>query len=116
MYEKYNAFEVGVGGGGGEYVPQVGFGWSNGVALLLLQQAYPATNGGDSDSDSGLSDAAVIAIACAGAFVGLAIAILVLLHFVHPVPKSGGEVRDSVGVGMQGATAAVHGRHATPLV
>mmetsp|Transcript_28963 Transcript_28963/g.48641 ORF Transcript_28963/g.48641 Transcript_28963/m.48641 type:complete len:265 (-) Transcript_28963:214-1008(-) len=40
MYEKYNAFEVGVGGGGGEYVPQVGFGWSNAVALVLLQQLY----------------------------------------------------------------------------
>ena len=42
MYEKYNAFEVGVGGGGGEYVPQVGFGWSNAVALVLLAQLYPA--------------------------------------------------------------------------
>ena len=36
MYEKYNAYEIGQGGGGGEYVPQVGFGWSNGVALKLL--------------------------------------------------------------------------------
>jgi len=36
MYEKYNAFEPGSTGGGGEYHPQVGFGWSNGVALVLL--------------------------------------------------------------------------------
>merc|ERR1712178_444194 len=36
MFEKYNALKPGVGGGGGEYVPQVGFGWSNGVALALL--------------------------------------------------------------------------------
>jgi len=36
MYEKYSAPEAGVGGGGGEYTPQVGFGWSNGVALSLL--------------------------------------------------------------------------------
>jgi len=36
MYEKYVATEQGVGGGGGEYTPQVGFGWSNGVALTLL--------------------------------------------------------------------------------
>lgn len=36
MYEKYNVFHPGVGGGGGEYTPQVGFGWSNGVALSLL--------------------------------------------------------------------------------
>jgi hypothetical protein len=36
MYEKYNAYVVGEGGGGGEYKPQVGFGWTNGVALVLL--------------------------------------------------------------------------------
>eukprot|EP00051_Salpingoeca_urceolata_P019950 m.295016 g.295016 ORF g.295016 m.295016 type:complete len:659 (-) comp19510_c0_seq5:122-2098(-) len=37
MYEKYNAFEPGTGGGGGEYVPQTGFGWTNGVALEWLR-------------------------------------------------------------------------------
>ena len=36
MFEKYDATTVGRGGGGGEYVPQVGFGWTNGVALQLL--------------------------------------------------------------------------------
>lgn len=36
MYEKYDATKPGVGGGGGEYTPQIGFGWSNGVALVLL--------------------------------------------------------------------------------
>ena len=35
MNEKYNGFS-GSGGGGGEYEPQVGFGWTNGVALVLL--------------------------------------------------------------------------------
>jgi len=39
MYEKYNAFEFGVGGGGGEYKPQQGFGWSNGVALVMLNRS-----------------------------------------------------------------------------
>ena len=38
MYEKYSAVDKGLGGGGGEYTPQVGFGWSNGVALTLLAQ------------------------------------------------------------------------------
>ena len=38
MYEKYNAYEIGQGGGGGEYTPQVGFGWTNGVALKLLAE------------------------------------------------------------------------------
>lgn len=36
MREKYNAFKPGAEGGGGEYPPQVGFGWSNGVALEFL--------------------------------------------------------------------------------
>lgn len=36
MYEKYDATQMGVGGGGGEYVPQRGFGWTNGVLLELL--------------------------------------------------------------------------------
>jgi len=37
MHEKYSASCYGVGGGGGEYEPQVGFGWSNGVVLQLLR-------------------------------------------------------------------------------
>ncbi|CAM9251232.1 unnamed protein product, partial [Hapterophycus canaliculatus] len=36
MMEKYDANETGKGGGGGEYNVQVGFGWTNGVALDLL--------------------------------------------------------------------------------
>jgi alpha,alpha-trehalase len=36
MYEKYDAFKPGSTGGGGEYHPQIGFGWTNGVALVLL--------------------------------------------------------------------------------
>jgi alpha,alpha-trehalase len=41
MHEKYDAREVAGGrGGGGEYAPQVGFGWSNGVALVLLEKGY----------------------------------------------------------------------------
>eukprot|EP00931_Biecheleriopsis_adriatica_P085813 TRINITY_DN60601_c0_g1_i1.p1 TRINITY_DN60601_c0_g1~~TRINITY_DN60601_c0_g1_i1.p1 ORF type:complete len:586 (+),score=122.91 TRINITY_DN60601_c0_g1_i1:239-1759(+) len=37
MHEKYDATKFGVGGAGGEYEPQVGFGWSNGVVLQLLR-------------------------------------------------------------------------------
>ncbi len=40
MHEKYNALRPGSAGGGGEYEPQVGFGWSNGVVLELLR-LYP---------------------------------------------------------------------------
>jgi len=36
MHEKYNGFELGVNGAGGEYEPQVGFGWTNGIILDLL--------------------------------------------------------------------------------
>eukprot|EP01034_Spumella_vulgaris_P021312 gene21312-27342_t len=52
MYEKYNAFEVGVGGGGGEYVPQIGFGWSNAVALMLLNDLYPTAPASSSSGDN----------------------------------------------------------------
>ncbi|KAK7862984.1 hypothetical protein R5R35_014540 [Gryllus longicercus] len=36
MYEKYDAEVPGNSGGGGEYIPQSGFGWTNGVVLELL--------------------------------------------------------------------------------
>eukprot|EP01138_Halocafeteria_seosinensis_P013871 gb/GECG01014164.1/.p1 GENE.gb/GECG01014164.1/~~gb/GECG01014164.1/.p1 ORF type:complete len:689 (+),score=57.66 gb/GECG01014164.1/:1-2067(+) len=36
MFEKYDAYKPGETGAGGEYTPQVGFGWTNGVALDLL--------------------------------------------------------------------------------
>jgi alpha,alpha-trehalase len=36
MYEKYDCRHAGASGGGGEYVPQNGFGWSNGVAFEML--------------------------------------------------------------------------------
>ena len=38
MREKYDATRRGESGGGGEYTPQVGFGWTNGVALWLLER------------------------------------------------------------------------------
>ncbi|PSN49799.1 Trehalase [Blattella germanica] len=38
MYEKYDATIPGGYGGGGEYVNQVGFGWTNGVILELLDK------------------------------------------------------------------------------
>ncbi|CAH1154572.1 unnamed protein product [Phaedon cochleariae] len=40
MFEKYDALHVGEFGGGGEYVVQSGFGWSNGVALSLIDAFY----------------------------------------------------------------------------
>ena len=36
MHEKYNAKVPGARGEGGEYLPQLGFGWTNGVLLHLL--------------------------------------------------------------------------------
>lgn len=38
MHEKYRTDVLGQGGGGGEYVPQTGFGWSNGVAIDLAMR------------------------------------------------------------------------------
>lgn len=43
MIEKYDATSCGKIGGGGEYNPQTGFGWSNGVVLSLLHKyGWPA--------------------------------------------------------------------------
>eukprot|EP01126_Amoeba_proteus_P013948 TRINITY_DN1600_c0_g1_i2.p1 TRINITY_DN1600_c0_g1~~TRINITY_DN1600_c0_g1_i2.p1 ORF type:complete len:318 (+),score=75.83 TRINITY_DN1600_c0_g1_i2:765-1718(+) len=36
MFEKYDAEKLGFSGGGGEYLPQDGFGWTNGVVLRFL--------------------------------------------------------------------------------
>lgn len=40
-----------MGGGGGEYVPQMGFGWTNGVALTLLKDTGSAISAGTDDDD-----------------------------------------------------------------
>ncbi|XP_055821751.1 probable trehalase [Solanum dulcamara] len=38
MFEKYDVTACGAYGGGGEYIAQTGFGWSNGVVLALLEE------------------------------------------------------------------------------
>lgn len=38
MFEKYDAHTVGKQGGGGEYAVQHGFGWTNGVAIWILNE------------------------------------------------------------------------------
>ncbi|XP_022995786.1 probable trehalase [Cucurbita maxima] len=38
MHEKYDVQKCGDFGAGGEYVPQTGFGWSNGVVLAFLEE------------------------------------------------------------------------------
>ena len=40
MHEKMDATRPGEYGGGGEYTPQVGFGWSNGVVLWMLAKGH----------------------------------------------------------------------------
>lgn len=62
MYEKYDALVVGQGGGGGEYVPQIGFGWSNAVALLLINATYTDSVPSSSD-DSSTDNTLVIVLA-----------------------------------------------------
>ncbi|KAK7251456.1 hypothetical protein RIF29_34676 [Crotalaria pallida] len=38
MHEKFDVEHCGEFGGGGEYMPQTGFGWSNGVLLAFLEE------------------------------------------------------------------------------
>ncbi|XP_056648764.1 trehalase-like [Diorhabda sublineata] len=40
VYEKYDSTTPGTTGGGGEYNPQTGFGWTNGVLLSLIDTFY----------------------------------------------------------------------------
>lgn len=88
MYEKYNAFEVGVGGGGGEYVPQIGFGWSNAVALMLLNDMYPASV--DDDSAGGGSNDALAGWAVALIVVLVILFVSGLVYFFHCSARGGG--------------------------
>ncbi|KAL1494130.1 hypothetical protein ABEB36_009776 [Hypothenemus hampei] len=44
MFEKYDSTRVGQYGGGGEYEVQKGFGWTNGVALKLIEKFYTFKN------------------------------------------------------------------------
>ena len=54
MHEKYDATRPGHGGGGGEYRCQVGFGWTNGVALSLLDTfGWPEDEGDGEDGEDG---------------------------------------------------------------
>ncbi|CAG8581440.1 4508_t:CDS:2, partial [Ambispora leptoticha] len=38
IFEKYNAMNLTMPGGGGEYVVQAGFGWTNGITLWILEK------------------------------------------------------------------------------
>ncbi|CAF1049986.1 unnamed protein product, partial [Brachionus calyciflorus] len=40
IYEKYNALNQGGYGQGGEYVVQEGFGWTNGVVIIFMDEFY----------------------------------------------------------------------------
>ena len=54
-----------MGGGGGEYVPQMGFGWTNGVALYLLQQTgEEAVQSNESEDDDDVSMTIKIVVLC----------------------------------------------------
>ena len=57
MHEKYDARNAQAGaGGGGEYSPQRGFGWSNGVALHFLRRYFAAGAGGFERREVGHSE------------------------------------------------------------
>uniref|UniRef100_K3WZ86 Trehalase n=1 Tax=Globisporangium ultimum (strain ATCC 200006 / CBS 805.95 / DAOM BR144) TaxID=431595 RepID=K3WZ86_GLOUD len=50
MFEKYNATELGGIGNGGEYIPQFGFGWTNGVILKYLSKYQHLLHGVDAST------------------------------------------------------------------
>jgi hypothetical protein len=82
MYEKYNAFTVGLGGGGGEYVPQVGFGWTNGVALVLLNSSiiFVPVNDDTQDTDKASTLLLILLLSICGSVVGGGILFFIFLQ------------------------------------
>ncbi|XP_062241520.1 trehalase [Platichthys flesus] len=54
MFEKYDVNGDGKPGGGGEYEVQLGFGWTNGVALQLLDQYGAALTSGSRQVSAGV--------------------------------------------------------------
>jgi hypothetical protein len=88
MYEKYNADKVGVGGEGGEYVPQAGFGWSNGVALVLLNSTFTFVLPDDSGSSSNHISAwflVILLFSISAAVVISALAVLLVARIMKKV-------------------------------
>ncbi|CAG4962138.1 unnamed protein product [Colias eurytheme] len=59
MLEKYDATIFGGYGGGGEYVLQTGFGWTNGVVMALLNRYGDTLYAADAFGASGVLPAAV---------------------------------------------------------
>ncbi|CAL5001319.1 unnamed protein product [Urochloa decumbens] len=56
MHEKYDVETCGKSGGGGEYKPQTGFGWTNGVVLSFLEEfGWPEHKGIDCSRRGGVS-------------------------------------------------------------
>lgn len=59
MFEKFNVSVQGAPGGGGEYVIQVGFGWTNGVVLDLLQRYPDKLESGEESTTQGAGNPTV---------------------------------------------------------
>ncbi|CAB1349374.1 unnamed protein product [Coregonus sp. 'balchen'] len=64
MFEKYDVNGDGKPGGGGEYDVQLGFGWTNGVALQLLDQYGDRLTSGSSGDSCTLCFSATVALLC----------------------------------------------------
>jgi len=79
MHEKYNGMVPGARGEGGEYYPQVGFGWTNGVVLHLLK-TYGDKWTGVKRTKEGGGVPAVVQTTAAGAAVAAAGAVAATNH------------------------------------
>ncbi|XP_050685580.1 trehalase-like isoform X2 [Leptidea sinapis] len=96
MLEKYDATIFGGYGGGGEYVLQTGFGWTNGVVMALLNR-YGADAFGSSESSAvygahvgagGIATAVLVIIA---SLVAGTLGLLVYRKRKDYMPLKGGE-------------------------
>jgi Na+/proline symporter len=86
MYEKYNAFN-GLAGGGGEYTGQTGFGWTNGVALILINSTYqeyvvpPVPDSDNDNNDDGNSELSTILASVLTIFFALCLGSAAYFYF-----------------------------------
>ena len=81
MFEKFNVSVQGAPGGGGEYVIQVGFGWTNGVVLDILQRYPEKLESGEEPTTQGTVNRMVKGEGCLPAVTFTTLLLSILSNF-----------------------------------
>jgi hypothetical protein len=92
-----------MGGGGGEYVPQKGFGWSNGVALYLLNYTGVEINVIDDVDGDGDTDNTDILLIIVITFLCFAI-LFFFIYKYYKTPATNVKIEDNVPLARVGSS------------